>query len=62
MWLDKVLSFNFDSAMIHSLQFPYDFAEYGYLLDATRYNRLWFDQGCERRWADLHCLLSQSIE
>ena len=35
---------------------------YGYLLDATRYNRLWFDQGCERRWADLHCLLSQSIE
>jgi hypothetical protein len=38
------------------------FNGYGYLLDATRYNRLWFDQGCERRWADLHCLLSQSIE
>jgi len=34
------------------------FQRYGYLLDATRYNRLWFDQRCEWRWADLHCLLS----
>ena len=30
--------------------------------DATRYNRLWFYQLCERDWADLHGLLSQSIE
>jgi hypothetical protein len=33
----------------------------GYLLDATRYNRLRFDQGCKREGADLDDLLSQSI-
>ena len=33
-----------------------------YLLDATRYNGLWFHQFCERNWLNLNSLLGQSVE
>ena len=35
---------------------------YGYLLDATRRNRLWFDQSCKRYRVCVHGLLCQSVE
>ena len=36
--------------------------ESSYLLDATRYNGLWFHQFCERNWLNLNSLLGQSVE
>ena len=36
--------------------------ESGYLLDATKRNRLWFDQGREGGRPNLHGLLGQTIE
>ena len=33
-----------------------------YLLDATRYNRLWFHQFCKRNWTNLNGLLRQPVE
>jgi hypothetical protein len=34
----------------------------GYLLHATKRNRLWFDQSCKRGRIYLHSLLGQAIE
>ena len=33
-----------------------------YLLDATRPNRLWFDEFGKRNWLNLNGLLSQAVE